>query len=183
MATTTFSLSGLKVPATTRRSTLETKFNLAEVQCALENMALASVLVGEHLLVINATIIGANEEPGIAFMVLLNVESGVFLKRIWNLTVGVGRAFEVDHFLDACQSHFSQGGVCPGFLDRDTGRLSIACSNILNEGANLCPECRQVRDGEELLSVRVGGKRKPLQAHASGGSSQKQGLREWAQGF
>ena len=52
------------------------------MQRALKNMSLASVEVGKHLVVMNrqfdATIGGGNE-PGIAFMVLFNLESGVFL--------------------------------------------------------------------------------------------------------
>ena len=108
-------------------------------------------------------------------------------KRIWNLTVGIGRAFEVEHFLEACESHFSRGRPCPGFLDRDAGRLSVACSNILSDGAESCAECQRVRDGEKQFSIRVGEKRLSESSLAkeepSGGSSQRQGLREWARGF
>ena len=162
MAAVNTSQSGIKMPE--QQCQTLNKIDVGLVLRSLGKMSLASILVGEHLVVINRRFdaaIGANQEPAIAFMVLFNVKTGVFLKRIWNLTVGIGRALEAQQFLDACRLHFSQGKVCPGFLDRETGKLSVACSNILSEGAMCCPECQQFRDGEGHFSIRVGDERMP----------------------
>ena len=104
MASVNSSLGGIKVPK--QQCQTLNKIDVALVLRSLGKMSLASILVGEHLVVINRRFdaaIGANQEPAIAFMVLFNVKTGVFLKRIWNLTVGIGRALEAQQLLDACR--------------------------------------------------------------------------------
>ena len=87
--------------------------DLDEMRTALAEMSLASITIGEYLVVMNADFdVVLYGEPYLALTLLLNTRSGQFLARIWDRTVRLGEADGTERFADACRKHFCRGRPC-----------------------------------------------------------------------
>ena len=95
----------------------EPSFDLDEMRTALSEMSLASITIGEYLVVMNADFDAVvHGEPYLAITLLFNLRSRRFLARIWNRTVRLGEADRLEQFVSACRIHFGQGRPCLGSL-------------------------------------------------------------------
>ena len=154
------------------------RFDLTEASTAITDLSLTSLLVGDFFVILNCKpdvmILG---EPYLALMVLMELKSGKYIRRIWNRTVGKGTSQTIDHLVDLCKKHFFQGKPCIGFpqngkeeddcnfLTTQTPiprKISRFCHEVLGIDAkdedHLCPECRELGNNEEQTSndIKVG---------------------------
>ena len=91
--------------------------DLDEMRTALAEMSLASITIGEYLVVMNADFdVVVHGEPYLAITLLFNLRSRRFLARIWNRTVRLGEADRLEQLVSACRIHFGQGRPCLGSL-------------------------------------------------------------------
>ena len=138
--------------------------DLAEAKTALVELSLTAVMYGDYLVVMNSDFdVTIAEEPYLALMLLFNVGSGKFMARIWNQTVRVGEAGNLEEFVDACKSHFGQGRPCIGCPQEDTEpgtqgclisqtpiprKISVSCQRVLGKDASVdlqsCQECHKL---------------------------------------
>ena len=87
------------------------------MRTALSEMSLASITIGEYLVVMNADFdVVVHGEPYLAITLLFNLRSRRFLARIWNRTVRLGEADRLEQLVSACRIHFGQGRPCLGTL-------------------------------------------------------------------
>ena len=154
-------------------------FDLTEASTAITDLSLTSLLVGDFFVILNCKpdviLLG---EPYFALMVLIELKSGKYIRRIWNRTVGKGTSQTIDHLVDLCKKHFYQGKPCIGFpqngkeeeddcnfLTTQTPiprKISRFCHEVLGIDAkdedHLCPECRELGNIKEQTSndIKIG---------------------------
>ena len=146
-----------------------------EVEGALTSLCLTSVSYGGYLLIMRSECdMILSDEPHIALIMWLNLETGRFFARIWNRTVTTGRIKDMAEFLEICRAHFMSGKPCLGLpvindmiSDRPfmvshspiPRRISKKCKKTLGQGTHIdaqsCPECLKLEDNKELADYKV----------------------------
>ena len=144
-----------------RESPHRIQYSLEEANAVLAGHSLSSMQFGAYLVIFKGEfdmIIAA--EPYHALSFLLDMNSGVFLARIWNKTVRSGNAGSVEELDEACAHHFRERRLCLGLFE-DEGdhagvqfltwqtpvprKVSRTCLGSLSEEASLdehtCQEC------------------------------------------
>lgn len=104
---------------------IEPPFGQMEARSVCEDLSLNLVNFGSYLVVtrsaFDAVISG---EPYIAIMLLIDMKSGMFYKRIWNQTVEKGKALKLEDFVEACTSFFCHNErPCLGYMLEDKNDL------------------------------------------------------------
>ena len=80
---------------------------LEHAKTAIAGMSLTSVHLEDFLIVMNSKPdVMISEEPYFSHMILVEVKSGVYIRRIWNRTVERGIACNLDQLADLCNKHF-----------------------------------------------------------------------------
>ena len=75
---------------------------------ACSALNLTPVKLGGYLIVFNSDFdVVLCEEPYVALMLLLNIDSGKFIARIWNETVTVGKIANAEQFIEVVRNFFS----------------------------------------------------------------------------
>ena len=86
---------------------MKPQFSQAEAGESCLTMGLNTVKVGSHLIILNSDYdVVLSGEPFVALMLLLHLDSGKFIARIWNETVTVGTASTIEEVMEACKSLF-----------------------------------------------------------------------------
>ena len=141
-------------------------FDLDDARTTITSMSLISVVQEDILIIMSSkpdVIISG--EPYISLMILVEVNSGTYMRRIWNRTVATGKMVTTDQLAELCKKHFFQGKPCIGcpqyrteeddqqFLVSQTPmprKISIFCHEVLgsnaNHKANACAECLKLGD-------------------------------------
>ena len=79
------------------------------------SMSLTSVTLSRYMVIMRSDFdILISGEPYTALSLLLHVESGKYMSRIWNQTIETGNILEPRQFVEACKNLFCQGGPCLG---------------------------------------------------------------------
>ena len=146
------------------------RFSQSEVEGVCGRLSLSSVSLGRYLVVMRSGFdVVIAGEPYLALMLLLELDSGKFLTRIWNQTITRGRALTLEGLVEACETFFARSGrpclglpededeqVMQDFLVSQTPvprKLSKACRRVLgrDEGeVPSCAECFKLRDIKSL---------------------------------
>ena len=147
------------------------RFSQAEVEGVCGRLSLSSVSLGRYLVVMRSGFdVVIAGEPYLALMLLLELDSGKFLTRIWNQTITRGRALTLEGLVEACETFFARSGrpclglpededeqVMQDFLVSQTPvprKLSKACRRVLGrdegEAVPSCAECFKLRDLKSL---------------------------------
>lgn len=131
-----------------------------EAMGALNMLSLASVTIGDYLVITNnredVTIAG---EPYLALQLWLNVRSGKVISRIWGQTVAASNILNVAQLMEACTNLFS-GQPCLGYPFGESEQMlqefvvsqtpvprmiSTKCKKIISKNKvsnmNSCSEC------------------------------------------
>ena len=91
------------------------EFDLDGARTAITGMSLVSVVLEDFLVIMNSKPdVIISEEPYFSQMILVEVKSGMYIRRLWNKTVERGKAVTVDQLVDLCNKHFFQGKPCIG---------------------------------------------------------------------
>ena len=141
---------------------------LQHAKTAIAGMSLTSVQLEDFLVVMNSKPdVMISEEPYFSHMILVEVKSGMYIRRIWNRTVERGMATNLDQLADLCNKHFFQGRPCVGcpllnsekeeeFAISQTPiprRISKYCREVLSYDAGdeetTCQECLKLGVGSE----------------------------------
>ena len=70
----------------------------------ISSLSLTSVAIQDYLLVMSTDFdVTVSDEPYMVLMLLYNVESGVFIARMWNKTVKAGSAATLGEFREVCR--------------------------------------------------------------------------------
>ena len=146
-----------------------------EVEGALASLCLNSVSYGGYLLIMRSECdVILSDEPHIALIMWLNLETGRFFARIWSQTVTTGSVKDMSEFLEICRAHFMSGKPCLGLpvsnnMNSDTAfivshspiprRISIKCKKTLGQGTSIdvqsCTECLKLEDVKESADYKV----------------------------
>ena len=81
------------------------------------------------------------EEPYHALLLLLNMQSGRVIARMWNKTVGEGLAMSLEELVSACNQHFKDKRLCLGSFIGADDQVSVElvyCSFPLFTDLSLC---------------------------------------------
>ena len=143
------------------------RYGQAEAESVCVRLSLISVRFGKYLVLMRSgfdlVIAG---EPYLALMLLLDLDSGKFLTRIWNQTITRGCALSLEEFVEACETFFAHNGkpclglpededeqVMRDFLISQTPvprKVSKSCQRVVsNESGDeipSCTECFKLRD-------------------------------------
>ena len=95
----------------------ETKLEMGlhEVVTTLSSVSLASVTIGDFLVVMRSDFdLTISGEPYTGLVLLLNLTTGKFMSRIWNQTVATGTLVKPSDLMEACENLFGQGRPCLG---------------------------------------------------------------------
>ena len=96
-------------PANGDRTDTKLKFDLGDATTAITSLSLTSVLAGDFLVIMNCkpdvTII---DEPYFSLMILVEMKTGKYIRRIWNRTVGRGKTLSIHQLVELCKNHFFQ---------------------------------------------------------------------------
>ena len=157
MAITAMGAEGVK------REDIQLEMGLEDILSTLSSMSLASVTIGEFLVVMKSDFdLIISGEPYTGLVLLLNLTTGKFLSRIWNQSVATGTIGTVKQLVEACENHFGQGRPCLGrpeevnnkhgeFIISQTPvprRIATACLKGLGKGVNAsvssCSECTKL---------------------------------------
>lgn len=88
---------------------------LSEVMNLLSSVSLASVTIGDFLVVMRSDFdLTISGEPYTGLVLLLNLVTGRFMSRIWNQTVATGTLVKASDLMEACENLFGQGRPCLG---------------------------------------------------------------------
>ena len=86
------------------------EFDLDGARAAITGMSLISVLLEDFLVIMNSKPdVIISEEPYLSQMILVEVKSGMYIRRIWNRTLERGKAVTIDKLVGICNQHFFQG--------------------------------------------------------------------------
>ena len=150
------------------------EFNLGDARTAITGLSLISVILGDFMVIMNCTpdVIIA-DEPYLSLMILIEIKSGTYIRRIWNRTVARGKTIAIEQLLELCKEHFFQGKPCIGcpqyrkeegqdFVISQTPiprKISRYCQEVLGSDAkdevNACPECLKFSGSEEQTLMDV----------------------------
>lgn len=84
-------------------------FGQLEAKSACANLSLTLVDFGRYLVVMRSAFdVMISGEPYLALMLLMDMETGNFLTRIWNQTVTRGSAVLLEEFVEACETFFAR---------------------------------------------------------------------------
>lgn len=84
-------------------------FGQLEAMSACANLSLTLVDFGRYLVVMRSAFdVTISGEPYLALMLLMDMESGNFVARIWNQTVTRGSAVLLEEFVEACETFFAR---------------------------------------------------------------------------
>ena len=151
-----------------------TEESLQDVKEALASLFLTTLDFGKYLLVMRSECdLIIREEPYIAYMLWLNVESGQIISRTWNKTICTGYITKLYQLVHACQIHFMSGrpclglpqcGIKSGYQEYVTSqtpvptRFSDGCLRTIAEpsviGVYSCSECLKL-DVDETNSSHI----------------------------
>ena len=148
------------------------EFDLDGARTAITGMSLISVLLEDFLVIMNSKPdVIISEEPYLSQMILVEVKSGMYIRRIWNRTLERGKAVTIDQLVDICNQHFFQGKPCIGcpqyrneegqeFVTSQTPiprKISKYCHELLgsdaSDEAHACPECLKLSESEEQTEI------------------------------
>ena len=149
--------------------------NLEEVRGSLASLSLASVVIGDYLVVMKSEFeVFIDGEPYLALMLLFNKKSGFYKLKLWNQTILAGKNQSEDHLIEVCKQHFSQNKPCIGFpqeveecsqYERPLSQTPIPrkvskdCLKFLKDGFggdnSLCSECKKLSVSKGFTSVTV----------------------------
>ena len=153
-------------------------FGQAEVEGVCGRLSLSSVSLGKYLVVMRSGFdVVIAGEPYLALMLLLELDSGKFLTRIWNQTITRGRAISLEQFVEACETFFARNGkpclglpededeqVLQDFLVSQTPvprKVSKSCQRVVSRDAGdeipSCSECFKLRDLKSFAPETDGG--------------------------
>ena len=86
-----------------------------EAKNAVANLNLTCVMVGTFLVIMKSDFdIIMSGEPYIALMLMLNLESGKYISRMWNQTIAAGSASQREELTEVCKNTFYHGRPCLG---------------------------------------------------------------------
>ena len=143
------------------------RYGQAEAESVCGRLSLTSVSLGKYLVLMRSgfdlVIAG---EPYLALMLLLDLDSGKFLTRIWNQTITRGCALSLEEFVEACETFFAHNGkpclglpededeqVMQDFLISQTPvprKVSKSCQRVVSRETGdeipSCIECFKLRD-------------------------------------
>ena len=92
--------------------------NLNDILCALAKLRLKSIHCGEYLVIMKSEFdVMISGEPYHALMMLVNMDSGKFMTRVWNKNVVVGKVTSLAEITHACINHFRPRRLCLGLLE------------------------------------------------------------------
>ena len=76
------------------------KFDLGDARTAITGLSLISVILGDFMVIMNCTpdVIIA-DEPYLSLMILIEIKSGTYIRRIWNRTVARGKTITIEQLL------------------------------------------------------------------------------------
>ena len=149
------------------------EFDLEKVRGSLAQLSLASVVLGDFLMVLNSTFdIFIDEEPYLASVFLLNTKSGVYNMRVWSHSILRGEILTMDHLVQICKDQFSQGRPCIGITYAWIGKDEEECSLlsqtptprkvsksclkfVKNYYDEQCSECKKMNISQILTNVSV----------------------------
>ena len=154
---------------------MKPKFDLGDATTAITSLSLTSLLVGDFLVIMNCKPdVIISEEPYISLMILVELKSGTYIRRIWNRTVATGKTITINQLVELCKQHFFHGKPCIGcpqdgteeddqeFLISQTPiprKISRFCHEVLgsnaNDEANACPECLKLSESGEETQIDV----------------------------
>ena len=126
----------------------------------ISTLSLTSVRMGHFLVILKSEFdLNISGEPYIAVMLLLDLNSGKFISRVWNQTLSTGYALDEATLMEACKSLFCGGRPCPGHQVSEKPfprKLSSKCKKVLDNdvGADeiTCVECSKV---SKVMSMGV----------------------------
>ena len=139
------------------------ELELEEIKNILVARSLTYVMIGDHLIVMRSEfdviIVG---EPYIAFMLILNLKSGVCMTRVWNRTIKSWKVVNITELELACRNLFDEGKPCVGYPDNNEEgkecillptviprKISKACLNRIGKEGNSkqdsCSECLKLK--------------------------------------
>ena len=143
------------------------RYGQAEVESVCGRLSLSSVSLGKYLVVMRSGFdVVIAGEPYLALMLLLELDSGKFLTRIWNQTITRGCALSLEGFVEACETFFARNGkpclglpededeqVMQDFLVSQTPvprKVSKSCQRVVGRESGddipSCKECFKLRD-------------------------------------
>ena len=151
------------------------EFDLGDARTAITGISLNYVMLGDFLVIVNSKPdVIISEEPYLSQMILVEVKSGMYIRRIWNRTVERGEAVTIDQLVDICNHHFFQGNPCigcPQYKTEEEGqdfvisqtpiprKISKYCQQVLGSDASnkpyACPECLKLSEGSEQTKFDV----------------------------
>ena len=153
----------VKVMGDIKKDDTQLKIGLDEVLNTLSSLSLASVTIGDFLVIMKSDFdLTISGEPYTGLLMLLNLTTGKYLSRIWNQTVATGIIVKVEHLVEACQNVFVQGRPCLGFPDVDKHvkqeclisqtpiprRIATTCLKVLGKDTpapvSSCSECMKL---------------------------------------
>ena len=123
---------------------------------ALGELGLASVIIGDYLIIFNNCIdVVLEDEPYISFMLFYNTTSGKFFKRIWNRTVAAGKTTDLAALIKISNVYFNLGKPCIALIPQDGQNelhvnASSACHSFIATDSSskrvMCSECQKIND-------------------------------------
>ena len=154
------------------------EFGIEDARIAITGISLISFMVGDFLVIMNSTPdVMLSDEPYLSLMVLVEMKSGKFIRRIWNRSVARGKTVTIEQLVDLCKQHFFQGKLCIGcplYVNVEEGhdfvisqtpiprKISRYCHEVLDGHANdkesSCPECLKLNESKDQTLVDVGTK-------------------------
>ena len=107
---------------------MEPQFSQNEAAESCRSLGLNPVKLGGYLVVLNSDYdVVLCGEPYIALMLLIHLDSGKFIARVWNETVTVGAALTIKQLIEACKSLFSCGKPCLGVIENEYDKNDDSC--------------------------------------------------------
>ena len=152
-----------------KTSDMKSMFDFQDVSTAITGLSLTTLLMGEFLVIMNSKPdVIVFDEPYLSLMILVEKNSGRYIRRIWNRTVGKGKIYAMDKIVELCKKHFFQGRPCLGspqnedeeddkdFLITQTPiarKISKFCHEVLGSNAKsdatACHECLKLGDNRQ----------------------------------
>ena len=159
-------------------TTAKPEFSIEDARIAITGSSLISFMVGDFLVIMNSTPdVIISDEPYLCLMVLVEMKSGIFIRRIWNRTVARGKVMTIQELEDLCKKHFFQGKPClgypcyvneteeHGFLISQTPiprKISRYCLELPSSDAeddeSSCSQCLRLNESEDHNLIDVGTK-------------------------
>lgn len=155
------------------RESPSTHLDLYEARECLKILSLQSVTLRDYLIIMRSDFdVEISGEPYVAYILVFQPRSGLYLARIWNQTVATGYATSTQQLQKACTLHFSQGRPCIGYPLRDQRRdgnrfvisqspmprvISKKCRRVIAErgtfGTTSCHECLDLEEKPDAVEA------------------------------